>query len=71
MRAEVAHFAGEPVHDVAVFGQEVDVWIRPVEPEIERRRRAGIGAVAAYARIGSGLSATATSSRFPMRSAIR
>jgi hypothetical protein len=45
MRPDVACFAGEPVHGVRVFGQEVDVWVRPIEPEIERRRAAAIGAV--------------------------
>lgn len=38
-------FDGERVADVHVFGQTVDIWIRPRSEEIDRRASAGVGAI--------------------------
>ena len=40
-----ALFDGERVRDVHVFGQTVDIWIRPRIEEIDRRAAAGVGAI--------------------------
>lgn len=45
VRADVAVFSGEVVRDLPVFSQRVDVWFRPDRSEIDRRRRAGLGAI--------------------------
>lgn len=38
-------FDGDFVPDVDVTGQVVDIWVRPYEDEIERRRALGVGAM--------------------------
>lgn len=40
-----ALFDGEHVQDVHVFGQTVDIWIKPRTEEIDRRVAAGVGAI--------------------------
>lgn len=39
------YFAGDLVPGREVFGQQVDLYVTPVDPEIERRASVGIGAV--------------------------
>ena len=39
-------FAGELTRDLLVFGQRVDVWLRPDSAEIDRRAHTGLGALA-------------------------
>ena len=38
-------FDGERVADVEVFGQTIDIWIRPRTEEVDRRAAAGVGAI--------------------------
>lgn len=38
-------FDGEQVSDVHVFGQTIDIWIRPRTAEIDRRTDLGVGAI--------------------------
>ena len=38
-------FEGERARGVAVFGQEVDVWLQPVPDEVQRRAGLGVGAI--------------------------
>lgn len=40
-----ALFTGDFVPDVDVTGQVVDIWVRPYEDELQRRRELGIGAM--------------------------
>jgi hypothetical protein len=45
MRASHGWFRGEVLSNFIAFGQSVDLWIRPIEFEVERRRRAQLGAI--------------------------
>lgn len=39
-------FEGEHTREVAVFGQTVDIWLKPVTDEVQRRAELGVGAIA-------------------------